>query len=285
MEHPTPDSEIPIQSNGVPGATDKTSGSTDERPNVLYKVEWSDLTGSRLQNFQSANPIGPLEVSTGGLDGTTVIQEVLDNIPAIEIITSILGTAPTSARIAQDVDDSDDESADSAEARARVSPNLEPTPILEPDSDDFSAESRPLVRSRVTHKRASTFHRSPVRSRRWRTDLEPIAFKDIKIAEVRPTRIVIHSGDLLQEIRNVVKYYPAQSLTGSPVEIVEPFGVLIHHLDDLEARRGELMKRFEAIFLCCLLYGADQVTAMMLDEHTKHSMLCCNIFIIIVIIA
>ncbi|KAL8687493.1 MAG: hypothetical protein Q9218_006349 [Villophora microphyllina] len=72
---------------------------------------------------------------------------------------------------------------------------------------------------------------------------ESIHFEDIKVTEVKPTRVIINNAELLREIRGVVKYFPAQNLTGDRVEIVEPYAVLVHHLDDFGALLDQLRAR------------------------------------------
>ena len=63
---------------------------------------------------------------------------------------------------------------------------------------------------------------------------EVLAFKDISINRVGLTRLVIHSQMLLAIIRKVVIYYPHCSLIGDPVEISEPYSILVHHLSELK---------------------------------------------------
>lgn len=45
--------------------------------------------------------------------------------------------------------------------------------------------------------------------------------------------IRIHSPQIINAIQSVVKYYPSQDLTGSPVVVQWPYAVLVHHYDEL----------------------------------------------------
>ena len=60
---------------------------------------------------------------------------------------------------------------------------------------------------------------------------EVLAFKDISINRVGPTRLVIHSQMLLAIIQKVVIYYPR---IGDNLKIPEPYSVLIHYLSELK---------------------------------------------------
>lgn len=215
---PTPDSEEPKArsetGSGASAVADKQQTSSEEPISILYKVKWEDtLEASRTQDFQSEDPIGPLEVTTESFDGTTLITNPSSSEPAIEVVTSIEGKAPKTARI------TDDEVV-----------------ILE-DSDS-STRSRSSDRSRY-HRRRPRPPKLP------KHKYEPVAFEDIKITDVFSTKIIIHSNDLLQEIRGVVKYFPEQNISGEDVEIFEPYPVLVHHLDELEALHGRLLQQFD----------------------------------------
>ncbi|KAI0911072.1 hypothetical protein F4823DRAFT_623740 [Ustulina deusta] len=53
-------------------------------------------------------------------------------------------------------------------------------------------------------------------------------------ANIRATHMIIHSETLSQMIRDVVKFYPGQNLTGTSLVIHEPYACLMHHMSDLE---------------------------------------------------
>lgn len=217
---PTPDSEEPKArsetGSGASAAADKQQTSSEEPMSILYKVRWEDtVESSRTQEFQSEDPIGPLEVTTETFEGTTLITNPSSSEPAIEVVTSIEGRAPKTARII------DDE-------------------VVTLDESDSSTRSRSSDRSRYRRRRAG-------RSKPTKHKYEPVAFEDIKITDVFSTSIIIHSNDLLQEIRGVVKYFPEQNLSGEDVQIFEPYNILVHHLDELEALHGDLSQRFDSL--------------------------------------
>ena len=67
-----------------------------------------------------------------------------------------------------------------------------------------------------------------------------IKLQDINIDKVDKTRLVIHSQPLLKALRECVKYFPGQTLTADNVELIEPYPILIHHLDELEGLQNQL---------------------------------------------
>lgn len=148
---------------------------------ILYSATWTDYRTGFNKNFRSEVPLGPFEVTTENLDG--LINDIANNEPAIEIITSIQGTVPIKIK---------DE--------------------LTTGGQDPYAQAK---------------------------------FQDINITEVGLTSMIINNVELLREIRSVVKYFPAQSLTGDRVEIVEPYAVLVHHLAELEALLNRLKSRYD----------------------------------------
>lgn len=77
------------------------------------------------------------------------------------------------------------------------------------------------------------------RERPSKKRLPNVSFEDIKIRKVGKTKMIIRSQPLLETIRKCVTYYPGKSLTGDEVELEEPYPILIHHLDILEATQGE----------------------------------------------
>ena len=230
---PTPDSEEPKArsetGSGTSAVADKQQTSSDEPISILYKVKWEDtLEASRTQDFQSEDPIGPLEVTTESFDGTTLITKTSSSEPAIEVVTSIEGKAPKTARITDDEVVTLDESDSSARSR----------------SSDRRYRRR---RSRAASQSSDIRYRiPPPPPKRPKHKYEPVAFEDIKITDVFSTKIIIHSNELLEEIRGVVKYFPEQNISGGDVEIYEPYPVLVHHLDELEALRGRLLERSDS---------------------------------------
>ncbi|KAI0854776.1 hypothetical protein F4860DRAFT_498403 [Xylaria cubensis] len=54
------------------------------------------------------------------------------------------------------------------------------------------------------------------------------------VTNIRGTRMIIHSDGLSRAIRDVVKFYPGQNLTGNTLIIQEPYACLFHHMADLE---------------------------------------------------
>ena len=69
----------------------------------------------------------------------------------------------------------------------------------------------------------------------------PAKFEDISITKVRPTRLTIHSQELINLIHQCVEYYPEITFTGDRVVIYEPYCVLVHHIDKLR----NLQARFD----------------------------------------
>ena len=67
-----------------------------------------------------------------------------------------------------------------------------------------------------------------------------VKLQDINIGKVDKTRLVIHSQPLLKALRGCVKYFPGHTLTADTVEIIEPYPILIHHLDELEGLQEQL---------------------------------------------
>ena len=71
-----------------------------------------------------------------------------------------------------------------------------------------------------------------------------VSFKD-SISKVGQTSLIIYSQPLLDAIRQSVKYFPRQTLTGNQVQMEEPYPVLIHHLDELEELQEQLDRKYE----------------------------------------
>jgi NACalpha-BTF3-like transcription factor len=61
-----------------------------------------------------------------------------------------------------------------------------------------------------------------------------------RINKIKGTRMVVHSPWLLSVIREVVKVYPSQNLTGDTVTIHEPYHVLAHHITELRDFQNRL---------------------------------------------
>ena len=47
----------------------------------------------------------------------------------------------------------------------------------------------------------------------------------------------IHSRSIINALQSVVNYYPYRAVVGDPVEIYEPFAILVHHWDELKSFR------------------------------------------------
>lgn len=47
----------------------------------------------------------------------------------------------------------------------------------------------------------------------------------------------IHSRSIINALQSVVNYYPYRAVVGDPVEIYEPFAILVHHWEELKAFR------------------------------------------------
>ena len=67
-----------------------------------------------------------------------------------------------------------------------------------------------------------------------------VKLQDINIRKVDKTRLVIHSQPLLKALRGCVKYFPGHTLTADNVELIEPYPILIHHLNELEGLQDQL---------------------------------------------
>ncbi|KAI9655727.1 MAG: hypothetical protein M1821_005162 [Bathelium mastoideum] len=91
----------------------------------------------------------------------------------------------------------------------------------------------------VTHVNGSTLPGAHTSSDEHNA-LLPRTLKDFAISSKRPTTMIIRSQLLLKMIRGIVTYYPPQELTGDTVAIVEPFPVLMHHMDELANLLSEL---------------------------------------------
>lgn len=59
----------------------------------------------------------------------------------------------------------------------------------------------------------------------------------IKVA-VRFNRMTIHSNRLIKAIAQVVTYYPSEKLEGEFIEVAEPYPLLVHYMEELEAYRA-----------------------------------------------
>ncbi|KAI9684984.1 MAG: hypothetical protein M1820_010852, partial [Bogoriella megaspora] len=79
------------------------------------------------------------------------------------------------------------------------------------------------------------------RSTRISRDL-PDNVKDIAISTIDAKKMIIRSEFLLEELRNIVSYYPGQALTGDDVTIIEPYPVLMHHIAPLSELHQRLKK-------------------------------------------
>jgi hypothetical protein len=49
----------------------------------------------------------------------------------------------------------------------------------------------------------------------------------------------IHSRSIVNALQSVVNYYPYRAVVGDPVEIYEPFAILVHHWDELKSFREQ----------------------------------------------
>ena len=237
---PTPESEesktAHREADGSPSATNAQNIPPKEQASILYKVKWEDISNvERTQFFVSEVPLGPLEVTTKSFSGTKLVKSPPDSSPAVEIISTIEGSAPSTALLDDPTADSSDNSDTSTRSfRAR---NRRPTRT--------QAYRAPPPRSPPSDEEIIIRHvRPPPPRRRY----APVAFEDITITYVLRTRIIIHSEDLLEAIRGVVKYYPPFRLTGDSVEIMEPYAILVHHLEELEDLQGQLGKEFDALW-------------------------------------
>lgn len=61
-----------------------------------------------------------------------------------------------------------------------------------------------------------------------------------RISKINGTRMVIHSPWLLSVLREVVRVYPSQNLTGDTITIHEPYHVLAHHITELRDFQNRL---------------------------------------------
>ena len=237
---PTPESEDPKPvdrkaDDDVPKATDNQKLPPKEQPSILYRVRWVDARDeSRKQEFVSEVPIGPLEVTTKSYDGTTLVGSRSGSLPAIEVITRIVGNAPGTSLVDDTAADASDDSDASDRGisvyngrRTRTKPYGVPMP---PGSDAEPAVVEPAV------------------VRPTKRSYAPVTFEDLTITDVINTRIAINSKDLLESIRGVMKYYPPDRFSGDSVELREPYRVLVHHLDELEELQGRLGQEFDATY-------------------------------------
>ncbi|TEY44382.1 hypothetical protein BOTCAL_0352g00010 [Botryotinia calthae] len=69
----------------------------------------------------------------------------------------------------------------------------------------------------------------------------------VKIEKINEARIHIHSQSLIEVIREVVGYYPSQSLDDRLVIIQKPYWVLIHHEKELHEKHTRLTEQPEFI--------------------------------------
>lgn len=54
-----------------------------------------------------------------------------------------------------------------------------------------------------------------------------------------PRHLRIHSRSIVNALQSVVNYYPYRAVVGDPVEIYEPFAILVHHWDELKSFREQ----------------------------------------------
>lgn len=62
--------------------------------------------------------------------------------------------------------------------------------------------------------------------------------RDLEITSVGSTVTVIRSKLLLEALRARVEYYPSQQLTGSNIQVPEPYHFLLHHRKGLMQAQG-----------------------------------------------
>ncbi|KAL8792172.1 MAG: hypothetical protein Q9195_005268 [Heterodermia aff. obscurata] len=222
---PTPESEetkpVHGEADGAPTATDNQNMPPKEQTSILYRVKWEDARDiSRTQEFVSAVPLGPLEVTTKSFDGTTLVENPTSSLPAVEIISTIEGNAPKTLLDGTTVYSSDESesSTRSSPVRSRRRNRAKPPRAVSPGSD--------TERSDVPNK----------------PKYAPVAFKDITITDVLRTIIRINSEDLLKAIRGIIKYYPPNRFSGDSVEIASPYFFFADHFDELEELQGKLGK-------------------------------------------
>lgn len=75
----------------------------------------------------------------------------------------------------------------------------------------------------------------------------PLNFDDVAISSVGRTTLIINSQPLLKALQDIVTYFPPKSLRGDSVEIVEPYAVLVHHLQQLDAKLKQLETRYPTV--------------------------------------
>ena len=67
---------------------------------------------------------------------------------------------------------------------------------------------------------------------------EDVKKRNLEITSVGSTVMVIRSKLLLEALRAKVEYYPSQQLTGSSVQVSEPYHFLLHHRKELMQMLG-----------------------------------------------
>ena len=88
----------------------------------------------------------------------------------------------------------------------------------------------------------------PVRARYLNLeDPEMQDVHNIAIEEFQSTKIILHSACLIETIRKAVSYYPSQAMTGETMTVVEPYSVLMHHLDDLMTIHERSLSQWETL--------------------------------------
>ena len=78
-------------------------------------------------------------------------------------------------------------------------------------------------------------------------EFSKIAVDNIIISKFTSTRVIIRSKLLINTIRNMALYYPPQALSETSLEILEPYHILMHHLDGLTRLFEELSGHSKAV--------------------------------------
>lgn len=164
---------------------------------IKYRVQYRDEAGEPIDEEERYEP-WPNLVSADEEEKTGSILDIITYVTIRELAMTT--------------------TVDSKESARDVGSNLEV-----PSSEKTPAEDSP--------KKKSADDLGPA------TKNKRFKGKRFEIKSVNETEMEIRSSALVKAIRAQVEYYPSQPLTGSTINVPEPYYFLLHHREQLEALR------------------------------------------------
>ncbi|KAL9621376.1 MAG: hypothetical protein Q9160_004136 [Pyrenula sp. 1 TL-2023] len=202
--------ENPVAANSLNGIEEAESTQTD----IRYKLELTPYLG---------DPIAKVLESNHSFD-VQVVERAAPARPDVifEVITEVAGSTLESRAI-------------QGPRRSRTfRDSRSPSPLRVRQvrrRDSFPSPPPPRPRRRYSYTPSPPPRIDPQLENALR---EVEGIEELHIHQKGKTRIVIHSELLIAILRNVARYLPDESLSGTIVAYHEPYPFLMHHIDELK---------------------------------------------------